>query len=308
MWTERGIEMKKLLCLAIVAIMALCCAALPAMADSHPLIYKVTDAEGHYVYLMGTMHVASQDTFPIAKLDEVMGQVDHVIFELDESNMAKIASGTLEDASSAEAAAQMFVKDNGLSNPGAQMIAELLNVIMHTPVDAETLKVMPLPLLAQLVQTQIMAALGYDATGHGVDTYLFGEAKKRNLKISGVETLEDQMKAMEAETAAIGQDSAAVEKNIAEMIGNLEKLKQELDDVVKAYNTGDKETLIRYFSAEAARSSVDGSRNARFLEATQKALKDGGRTLIAIGEYHIIAEDGLVNTLTQAGCTVTPVK
>ena len=113
---------------------------------------------------------------------------------------------------------------------------------------------------------------------------------------------------MEAETAALGQDPAMVEKTIAEMIGSLEKLKQELDSVVKAYNIGDKETLIRYFTAEAARSSVDGNRNARFLEAAQKALKDGGRTLIAIGEYHIIAEDGLVNTLTQAGCTVTPVK
>ena len=300
--------MKKLLCLALIAIMALSCAALPAMADSHPLIYKVTDAEGHYVYLMGTMHVASQDTFPIAKLDEVMGQVDHVIFEMDEANMEKIASGALENASSAEAAAQMFVTDNGLSDPGAQMIAEFLSEIMHTPVEAETLKVMPLPLLAQLVQTQTMAALGYDVTGRSVDAYLFGEAKKRSLKISGVETPEEQMKAMEAETAAIGQNPAMIEKNIAEMIGNLEKVKQELDAVVKAYNTGDKDTLLRYFTAEAARSSVDGSRNARFLEAAQKALKDGGRTLIAIGEYHIIAEDGLVNTLAQAGCTVTPVK
>ena len=300
--------MKKLLCLALIAIMALSCAVLPAMADSHPLIYKVTDAEGHYVYLMGTMHVASQDTFPIAKLDEVMGQVDHVIFEMDEANMEKIASGALENASSAEAAAQMFVTDNGLSDPGAQMIAEFLSEIMHTPVEAATLKVLPLPLLAQLVQTQTMAALGYDVTGRSVDAYLFGEAKKRSLKISGVETPEEQMKAMEAETAVMGQNPAMIEKNIAEMIGNLEKVKQELDAVVKAYNTGDKDTLLRYFTAEAARSSVDGSRNARFLEAAQKALKDGGRTLIAIGEYHIIAEDGLVNALTQAGCTVTPVK
>ncbi len=300
--------MKKLFCLALVAIMALSCAVLPAMADSHPLIYKVTDAEGHYLYLLGTMHVTSQDTFPIAKLDEVMGQVDHVLFEMDEANMEKIASGTLENASSAEAAAQMFVTDNGLSDPGAQLIAEFLSEIMHTPVEAATLKVLPLPLLAQLVQTQTMAALGYDATGRSVDAYLFGEAKKRNLKISGVETPEEQMKAMEAETAAIGQNPAMVEKTIAEMIGNLEKVKQELDGVVKAYNTGDKEALIRCFTAEAARSSVDGSRNARFLEAAQKALKDGGRTLIAIGEYHIIAEDGLVNALTQAGCTVTLVK
>ena len=54
--------------------------------------------------------------------------------------------------------------------------------------------------------------------------------------------------------------------------------------------------------------SVDGARNARFAQAAQQALNDGGRALIAIGSYHIIADDGLVNALTQAGCTVTPVK
>ena len=91
--------MKKLLCLALVAVMALSCAALPAMADSHPLIYKVTDAEGHYVYLMGTMHVASQDTFPIAKLDEVMGLADTigVIYNGQLLKIADAASLTSQD-------------------------------------------------------------------------------------------------------------------------------------------------------------------------------------------------------------------
>ena len=63
--------MKKILCLAIVAILTLCCAALPALAESHPLMYKVTDKEGHSIYLLGTMHVISGDTLPIARLDEV---------------------------------------------------------------------------------------------------------------------------------------------------------------------------------------------------------------------------------------------
>ena len=47
------------------------------------------------------------------------------------------------------------------------------------------------------------------------------------------------------------------------------------------------------------------------LEGTVHLYKEdvwGGRALIAIGSYHIIADDGLVNALTQAGCTVTPVK
>ena len=89
-----------------------------------------------------------------------------------------------------------------------------------------------------------------------------------------------------------------------EMLHNPAQIKEQMDAMIHAYNTGDKAALVQLFSAEGARSGADAGRNARFLETAQKALKDGGRTLIAIGVYHIIAEDGLVNTLTQAGCTV----
>ena len=300
-------NMKKLISLALIAVLALCCAALPAMAESHPLIYKVTDADGHYIYLLGTMHVATAETFPIAPLDEIMGQVDRVIFEVGEADMEAIGSGAAggQEAAISE---QMFVQDSGLSDAGAQMISEFMTEVMNNPVEPETLKVMPLPMLAQLVQMQIMTALGYDVSGHGVDLYVFSEAKKHGLEISGVETMADQAKAVEAEAANLSADPAAVEQKIAEMIGNMEKLGSEMETLVKAYNTGDKDTLYRIFSAEAARSSVDGARNARFAQAAQQALNDGGRALIAIGSYHIIADDGLVNALTQAGCTVTPVK
>ena len=82
------------------------------------------------------------------------------------------------------------------------------------------------------------------------------------------------------------------------------EIKEQMDSLVNAYNTGDKDTLLKVFTAEGVRSSADAGRNARFLEAAEKALKDGGRTLFAIGVYHIIAEDGLVNALTKAGYTV----
>ena len=60
--------MKKILCLVLTVVLALSCAILPAMADSHPLMYKVTDKDGHTIYLLGTLHMMSQETLPIANL------------------------------------------------------------------------------------------------------------------------------------------------------------------------------------------------------------------------------------------------
>ena len=292
--------MKKILCLALAAVLALCCTVLPALADSHPLMYKVTDKDGHSIYLLGTMHVISQETLPIARLDEVLGQVDRVVFEMSEADMQKLTSGNVSDAEASQAGLTMQVEDNGLSDETIGLVAGFLSGAYGQPVDPMMLKQLSLPVLAQMLQAQFMALAGYDASGHGVDIEVFKKAKELGLKIEGVETMEDQMGALNAESA----DAAVVEKQIVEMLNNPGQIKEQMDAMIHAYNTGDKAALVQLFSAEGARSGADAGRNARFLETARKALKDGGRTLIAIGVYHIIAEDGLVNTLTQAGCTV----
>ena len=292
--------MKKILCLAIVAILTLCCAALPALAESHPLMYKVTDKEGHSIYLLGTMHVISRDTLPIARLDEVLGQVDRVIFEVSEADMEKLANGNVSEAEASQAGLTMKVEDNGLSDDTLGLVAGFLSAAYNQTVDPAMLRQLALPVLAQMLQAQFMTLAGYDASGHGVDLEVFRKARQLSLKIEGVETIEDQMGALNAESA----NAALTEKQILEMMDNPALIKEQMDSLVNAYNTGDKDTLLKVFTAEGVRSSADAGRNARFLETAEKALKDGGRTLLAIGVYHIIAEDGLVNALTKAGYTV----
>ena len=292
--------MKKILCLAIVAILTLCCAALPALAESHPLMYKVTDKDGHSIYLLGTMHVISGDTLPIARLDEVLGQVDRVIFEVSEADMEKLANGNMSEAEASQAGLTMKVEDNGLSDDTLGLVAGFLSAAYNQTVDPAMLRQLALPVLAQMLQAQFMTLAGYDASGHGVDLEVFRKARQLSLKIEGVETIEDQMGALNAESA----NTALTEKQILEMMDNPALIKEQMDSLVNAYNTGDKDTLLKVFTAEGVRSSADAGRNARFLETAEKALKDGGRTLLAIGVYHIIAEDGLVNALTKAGYTV----
>ena len=292
--------MKKILCLAVAAVLALCCAVLPALSDSHPLMYQVTDKDGHSIYLLGTMHVISRDTLPIAHLDEILGQVDRVVFELGEADMQKLAGGNVTDTDAAQAGLTMQVEDNGLSDETLGLVAGFLSGAYGQPVDPMMLRQLSLPVLAQTLQAQFMALGGYDASGHGVDLEVFKKAKELGLKIEGVETMEDQMGALNAEAA----NAAVTENQILEMLNNPAQIKEQMDSVIHAYNTGDKAALMTLFTAEGARSSADAGRNARFLEAAEKALKDGGRALFAIGVYHIIAEDGLANTLTQAGFTV----
>ena len=295
--------MKKILSLVLTVVLALSCAILPALADSHPLMYKVTDKDGHTIYLLGTLHMMSQETLPIANLDEMLGNVDRVIFEVSEADMEKAASDsvTISDLGSGlSSMMQMFTLDNGLSQETLELVAGFLSGAYNETIDAESLRMMSAPMLAQLLNAQFMTIAGYDASGHGVDLEVFRKAKAFGKKIEGVETLEEQMEAISAENT----DTALLEKQILELMNHPEQFKEQVDSLIHAYNTGDKGTLQTIFTSEGARSLADAGRNARFLEVAKKALTDGGRVLIAIGTYHIIAEDGLVNVLTREGYTV----
>ena len=75
-------------------------------------MYKVTDKDGHSIYLLGTMHVISRETLPIAHLDEVLGQVDRVVFEMSEADMQKLTSGNVSDAEASQAGLTIMVPGN----------------------------------------------------------------------------------------------------------------------------------------------------------------------------------------------------
>ena len=111
------------------------------------------------------------------------------------------------------------------------------------------------------------------------------------------------MKAVNAEAV----NEVASEKQIEELLNNPVQLKDQMNTMVKAYNNGDKDALVKIFSVQEVRSAAGARRNVNFLKVAEKALADGGRTLIAICIYHVVAEDSLFNTLTKAGYTVETV-
>ena len=78
--------MKRILA-ALLALMLAMTVGLTAMADSTPLIYKVSDQEGHSIYMLGTIHVGEESMYPIRGIDQVLDQCDVVAFELGEEDM-----------------------------------------------------------------------------------------------------------------------------------------------------------------------------------------------------------------------------
>ena len=56
--------MKKRLA-ALLAVLMMLTVCLPALGECTPLLYRATDGAGHEIYLMGTIHLARESTYPL---------------------------------------------------------------------------------------------------------------------------------------------------------------------------------------------------------------------------------------------------
>ena len=88
--------MKRFIAILLALTLALT-AGLTAFADSTPLIYKVSDQEGHSIYMLGTIHVGEDSMYPIQGIDSVLDQCDVVAFELGEGEIP-VGDESEEDA------------------------------------------------------------------------------------------------------------------------------------------------------------------------------------------------------------------
>ena len=153
----------------------------------------------------------------------------------------------------------------------------------------------------------------------GVDRRLLERAKETGKEILDVESAEAQM-SMEANYSEDLQELLLSESvsypSLSYIAGSLE--------MYELWCQGDEDTLRSYFSDEASDSdeeeeeltpeeqalmeeytkAMETDRNVGMLDVAKEYLESGKVVFYAVGLAHLLAEDGLVNTLREAGYTV----
>ena len=302
--------MRKLLCCVLCLCLVFGCLSL-SLADSNPLIYKVSDGEGRFIFLLGTMHVINDETLPIAHMDELMDQVDTAVFELgSEFFEALKAAGDRSMAQMLEDAATD--EENTLSEALIEkLVAFFTEDCGCEGIDAALLRRVHAYDLYTAVLLEAMRAAGMDVSGAAVDKYVYGEAIKRGMTVLGAETVAEQLDAKEEYFGNIlqpggSEDGAEIdEAQFDFLMNNLSALRFSMGILCSAYNSGNRDLLMALVINSYPRSDVDAVRNQRFFDAAREQLDSGGKAVIAVGLYHVLCEeDGLVTRLTEAGYSV----
>jgi hypothetical protein len=135
----------------------------------------------------------------------------------------------------------------------------------------------------------------------GYEQYFSSQAKRKKIPVLGLETLQQQMEALDA--ISIEEQAVALDESIVSG-------RAEYDNMLKVYLNRDLETLGKQMAEND--EMMDGfsaelltKRNKNWVPLLQKWMSENS-IFVAVGAGHLPGEDGLINLLKREGYRVEP--
>lgn len=281
-----------------------------------PLLYKVTGADGKQMYLMGTIHVGDTKTgfLPEAVYDAFEAS-DALAVEADVIAFDEKAE---TDPQLAARLATLFANANGSATKdklGAELYESAVKLLKASGNYSGSMEVMK-PFTWESTISGFYITLGGLRPEKGMDMRLLMLAKEQNKKILEVESSlfqyemlagfsDDLQKLLLEETVAV--TPAEYCDDVQELYdlwcaGDESALREAVKDDTSEMTDAEKALYQEYIDAMI----ID--RNEGMLDVATSYLESGETVFYAVGLAHLLQENGLVDTLREAGYTVEQVK
>ena len=265
-----------------------------------PLLWKVSDADNS-LYLLGAFHLLKVDDKPITPaVEAAFADAESVMFEVPPAQMTDPATAAKFQA------AMLYGGGRTLSKtlpPQTLKRLESMLAPSKTPIAALD----PLEPWAVSLQLAIgiMVSQGF-LPDQGVDKVLMGRAAQAGKPTAGLETIDDQLKALD------GTPESEQIEALDEFVTDPRKGINEAMQLHAAWRAGDAMRLDTQFRAEMARELpatyklINVDRNVRWVPQLVSRLKAKGTddTLVVVGALHLLGKDGLVERLRAKGYVV----
>lgn len=271
-----------------------------AKGTERPLLWKVSDADND-VYLLGSFHLLKPDDYPMpADIDRAFDDAESLLFEVDPREMT---------APETVAMMQKYMAyENGQSL--SKVLPKATLDRLATLVSASGSSVQALeqsePWAVSLgLLIGVSQAMGF-RPDLGLDRHLMERAAKAGKPATGLETVDDQMKAMDA----VPYPEQA--QGLDEFLQDPKKAIEQLQDMHAWWRAGDVDRLDKDMRADMATKTpqsyklLDVDRNDAWLPQIEKRLtgSKSDDALVVVGTLHLLGADGLVEKLKAKGYKV----
>jgi hypothetical protein len=264
-----------------------------------PALFKV-ERNGTSSYLFGTVHVgdASMKGLP-EKVTKAIDQSEQVVVEVD---ISKLTPLQMQQRSMPF----MMLKDGKTlqTELSKQNYNKLKDYFAKKSIDIAMFNgLKPWAVMVTMMQIEFQNAGFSDQTG--IDKQVLAYAKKQNIMIGELETLEQQLQMF---------DGMALLSNemIEETFEQLADINTYFIKLVNAWKNGDMDTLTEYYNmsfdesnyGEISEQVMLVNRNNKWVEQLVPRLTNE-KLFIAVGALHLPEQHGLIKQLTDAGFTIT---
>ena len=271
-----------------------------AKGVARPVLWKVSDADND-VYLLGSFHLLKTDDYPMpVEIDRAFDDAESLLFEIDPREM------TAPETAATMQKYMAYEDGQSLSKVLPKATLERLGTLVSASGSSVLALEQSEPWAVSLgLVIGVSQAIGLKAD-LGLDRHLMDRAAKAGKRASGLETVDDQMKAMDA------VPYAEQAQGLDEFLLDPKKAIQQLQDMHAWWRTGDVDRLDKDMRAEMAAKSpqsyklLDVDRNNAWLPQIEKRLTDSKSddTLVVVGTLHLLGADGLVEKLKAKGYKV----
>ena len=271
------------------------------------LFWKVTDNAGGEQYLLGAIHVGDKSMYPLPKIvtdayesaDLLAVEADVVAMERDRKAMAELS--------------EIFIYTDGTTirdHLPAELYADARAYLEEIGRYSAALDYMHPAMWTSLLDLEISEACGLDDR-YGVDRHFLDRAYDDGKEIYELESVKMQYEML----AGFSDEISAF--LLRASLTDREAQKDELRQLYELYKSGDFAAFGAYIAegpegltaeelalyAEYTYEMVD-ARNVGMAEQALELLASGKVCFYIVGAAHMVGETGLVNVLTEAGCTV----
>ena len=282
----------------LVALAATACVALPVRAAAgKSFIWSATKGSST-IYLAGSIHVLSQDYYPLSPaLENAFKDSSLLVEEVDFGEMMNPVS-------------QMTLLQRGMLPAGQTLdtvaTPQTMALVNRTAADLgpaiEPLKKFKPWMLAIALQGLELQKAGFDPE-LGLDKHFYDAAVGSGKTVQGLETVDYQISRFDEMT------KEQQDRLLAETLKELDREKASISKLADAWKNGDTATIERIMlkdlkddPAMYQRLLIDRNRN--WLPKIEALFARPGKAFVVVGAAHLVGPDGLVQMLKARGYTV----
>jgi uncharacterized protein YbaP (TraB family) len=277
-------------------------ASAPQAAAQQParnLLYRVEGPTGATVYMLGSIHLLTEDAYPLSPhVESAYAQAERVYFEVNLDSLQARGAEMLP----------LAMWQNGQTLRGA-IPADLYAQVEQTAGQYAQMGISMAvldrfePWMVAMMFSQLEWARAGLQAQHGVDMHIEGRAQQDGKTLGALESVDFQMGLM---------DGFTPEQQVEMLRQTLEDLPETgemMGKMVSAWRAGDAAAIDALMNGSMGRypqlyAKMLTDRNAAWVPQIEQLLRGQDDVLVVVGAAHLVGDESVVAMLRERGYTV----